>query len=122
MIKSKHHRPGLDVVTEMIYGEGAIHLDDCRMVIKRGVEISAHDEDGEHKFDRHRLGLYGVALLTEDVTNDDPKLQMWDCEIIIIPRKKYRNGFNGKRADQILTSGSLGNPEAWEEVIFERKD
>jgi len=68
------------------------------------------------------MGIYGVAVNTPNIVNGDGKLQMWDCEIIIIPKKKYRNGFDGKRADQILCSQTLGSPECWEEEIFDVND
>jgi hypothetical protein len=42
---------------------------------------------------------------------------MWDCEVIIIPRKKYRDGFSGHRADQIL-AGAFSDPDSWEEQIL----
>ena len=49
---------------------------------------------------------------------------MWDCDLIIVPRKKYRKGLgaNHGRADQVLCGGQIGNPEMWGEEIFDRED
>ena len=109
VINSKFIGPA-DPLTEMLVGqEGAIRLPEVRVVVKGGYEGSSP----------YRIGLYGVAVAEIDPTNHDGKLQMWDGEVILLPRKKYRVGFKGKRADQILCSGSMGNPECWEELIWE---
>ena len=66
--------------------------------------------------------------------------EMWECEIIIIPKRKYSSfkkgepanssvggrrfglgiPFNGYRIDQIL-AGNYGDPEAWGEKYFDSK-
>ncbi len=114
---SKHHVVGADPLTESMFGEGAIRIPECRIVVKRGGKGYLAD----NVTTVNKLGIYGVGIHSEDITNDDEKLQMWDCEIIIIPRKKYRDGFNGKRADQILCSGVMGEPDLWKEEIFSKE-
>ncbi len=54
--------------------------------------------------------------------------EMWECEIIIIPKRKYsgeikRNGltyyaYEGRRIDQILCS-EYGRPESWGREYYE---
>lgn len=122
--KSKFNVTGEDPLTEMTYGEGAIHLVDCRIVMRDGGSVYT-GEQGEPEDENkwvNKMGMYGIAINVPNMVNGDGKLQMWDCEVIIIPRKKYRDGFKGKRADQILCSSGMGNPDAWEELIFDRED
>ena len=122
--KSKFNVTGQDPLTESMYGEGAIRLNDCRIVMKDGGSVYTGEQgepEDEEKW-MNRMGMYGVAANVPNMVNGDGKLQMWDCDIIVIPRKKYRDGFNGMRADQVLCSGSLANPDCWAEEIFNVDD
>lgn len=59
--------------------------------------------------------------------------EMWECEIIIIPRRKYSSleknkpiskqkiPFNGWRIDQILAS-TYGDSDAWGDKYFDYKE
>ena len=122
--KSKFNVTGQDLISESLYGKGAIQLNNCRIIMRDGGSIYAGEQDEPNDEEKwvKRMGMYGVAINVPNMVNGDGKLQMWDCDLIIIPRKKYRDGFNGKRADQILCSGGLGNPECWKEEIFDIDD
>ena len=91
-----------DPLTEYTYGDGAIHLTDCRMIVKDGGYVYAGEQEEPEDKGKwiNRIALYGIAINTPNMVNKDKKLQMWDCDVIIIPRKKYRDGFNKNRADQ----------------------
>ena len=115
--RSKYNATGQDPLTEYAYGVGAVRLHDCRIVMRDGGTI---DVPGIGEITK--TGLFGVAINTPNMVNGDKDWQMWDCDMIIIPRKKYRKGFRGMRADQVLTHGQLGDPEAWEELIFDREN
>lgn len=119
--KSKFNVTGQDQLTEQIYGKGAIRLVDCKIVMRDGGSVYIGDRDEPEDKEKwiNRMGMYGVAMNVPNMVNKDKKLQMWDCEIIIIPKKKYRKGFDRMRADQVLCSGRLGDPDAWEELIFD---
>jgi len=114
---SKFNVTGEDTLTEYAYGVGAIRLHDCRIVMRDGGTV---DVPGVGPISK--MGMFGVAIDVPNMVNGDEAFQMWDCDVIIIPRKKYRKGFKGMRADQVLTSGALGVPESWEELIFDRED
>lgn len=46
----------------------------------------------------------GFSGFTVDCEFSEDEYEVWECEIIIIPRRKYRNGpFKGYRIDQVLT-------------------
>ena len=111
---SKFNVIGQDPLTEQMLGEGAVRLNNCRMLIKDGEKVEIEGVK------INKIGLYGIAIDTPNMVNGDEVWQMWDCEIYIVPRKKYRksNFFKGSKADQIMNHGSMGNPKLWEEEIF----
>ncbi len=111
--KSPYHKEGVDPVTELHLGEGAIRLEECRIVINGGRTVDV----GEHTI--NKLTIFGVALSEKDMVCGDRESQMWECDIIVIPRKKYRKGFHGWRADQILCD-KFAEPDKWEEEIFSK--
>ena len=57
-----------------------------------------------------------------DVISKSLNYQMWEGEFIFLPRRVYQGrkgeGFNGLRADQILTS-TWGHAEKWLNKIFD---
>ena len=124
--KSKYNVTGQDPITESMYGKGAIRLPDCRIVMRDGGEVYTGERGGtgDQKKRIRKMGMFGVAINVPDMVNGDGEFQMWDCDIVIIPRKKYRKGLseNHGRADQVLCGGQIGNPESWAELIFDRDD
>jgi hypothetical protein len=124
--KSKFNMTGQDPITEQMYGKGAVRLADCRMVIRDGGSEYIGDRDEPEDMDKwiKKVGLFGVAVNVPNMVNGDGAFQMWDCDIILIPRKKYRRGLgvNKGRADQVLCGGQIGNPDQWEELIFDKDD
>jgi hypothetical protein len=121
--KSKFNVTGQDQLTEQMYGEGAIHLVDCRMVMRDG-GTDYINPNKPNEMAIKKMGIFGVAVNVPNMVNGDGEFQMWDCEVIIIPRKKYRKGLgaNHGRADQVLCGGQIGNPDGWAEEIFDRDD
>ncbi len=63
-------------------GEGAVRLNNCRMLIKDGEKVEIEGVK------INKIGLYGIAIDTPNMVNGDEVWQMWDCEIYIVPRKK----------------------------------
>ena len=110
---SKHHKEGADLITEQMFGEGAIRLEEVRMVVS-----GRHPEQIKGQ-KINKMLLMGCALTPLDILGDDDSNQMWECEVIIIPRKKFRKGFMGHRADQILAD-NFASEERWEEEIFSK--
>lgn len=124
--KSKFNVTGQDPLTESMYGKGAIRLTDCRLIFRDGGSVYA-GEQGEPEDEKkwvNRMGVFGVAVDVPNIVNGDKEFQMWDCEVIVIPRKKYRKGLgnNKGRADQVLCGGAIGITDAWEELIFDVED
>lgn len=110
-----------DVLTEMLVGqEGAIRMP-AKLVLRPG-----HTEDG-----LTQIGLWGAAasawgslVLPENLRHNE----MWEVEIILLPRRKYTSklpeargdithAFAGKRADQMLCGG-YERPEMWGPCYF----
>ena len=124
--KSKFNVTGQDPLTEQMYGEGAIRLCDCRLVMRDGGSVYTGEQDEPEDKEKwiRKMGIFGVAVNVPNMVNGDKAFQMWDCDIIVIPRKKYRRGLgvNKGRADQVLCGGQIGNPDAWEELIFDEND
>lgn len=101
-----------DKISEWTFGEGAIYLPECRFVMRGGDH--AYDEKGK----KHaRVGIWGSTLCPKDITGGDKEFQMWECEVVLIPKRKYRKGFPGRRADQILVD-NFADPNSWDEQIF----
>lgn len=81
---------------------------------------------------RHRTSSDLVKTLIAGVVFSNVELpideewEMWECEITIIPKRKYgmhkenRGGFRGMRIDQILTS-PFAEPENWGDEYFKSK-
>lgn len=70
-------------------------------------------------------GIGGVII--PDLIPDTNLHEMWECEIIIIPRRKYKSrpigdglGYSGHRIDQILTS-NFGDPKRWGEKYYDNR-
>ena len=67
---------------------------------------------------------FGGVFLSEEMQIDHDDWEMWECEIIIIPKRKYKNDpeksmYGGMRIDQILTS-QYAHPETWGDEYFEQ--
>jgi hypothetical protein len=109
---SPFHKKGVDPVTELLIGvDGAVRLEECRIVLNGGRTVKV----GEHTI--NKIGIYGSILTDKDIVQGDEEFQMWECEVIIIPRKKFRQGFRGYRSDQVLAC-DFSNPEKWKEQIL----
>lgn len=101
-----------DVLTEWQYGDGAIKLAGKFLMLRR---------------EKKSIILGGVL---ESLHSLDPKklndgVEMWETEIILIPRKKYAHNnteacFASLTPDQMLASG-WGNPENWDKTIFDKQ-
>ena len=118
---SKFNVTGEDVLSEQMFGEGAVRLGNCRMGIRNGKSQSIDTIDGGTEEVTSTV-LFGIAIHTPNMVNGDEAFQMWECEVIIIPRKKYRRGLrlNKGRIDRVLCGGQIGDPDCWEEEIFDK--
>jgi len=110
--KSKFHGEP-DKLAENGYGEGAIRRTSARLVVRGGAERYDSGTGSQVVCN----GMWGSIVGPNDITGGDPEFQMWDCEVIIIPKRKYRKGFRGYRADQVLCA-NFADPNSWEEQIF----
>jgi len=108
---SPFNKTGADPLAEMNFGQGAVHIKECRLVVQRKPSVQV----GEHTVGK--LAFFGSCLTQKDLVGGDNHNQMWECEVVIIPKRKYREGFQGHRADQILCD-DFSNPENWKEQIL----
>lgn len=105
-----------DILTEWEYGEGAIKMAGKFLMLRRekrsiilGVVL-----ESLHTSDSKKL---------TDIKKIDEGVEMWESEIILIPRRKY--GYNIEKCfgaltpDQMLAS-EWGNPENWNKRIFDK--
>ncbi len=94
-----------------VFGEHAISA------IGKLVMMGAHRATGDAEQYGGATAIAGVVI--PDLVTDTDQHEMWECEIIIIPRRKYR-GFDvpNCRIDQVLAS-NYGDPERWAEKVFE---
>lgn len=120
-----------DVLSEMLMGEkGAVRCVGKLYISPRSQEIEGM-----------QLVVIGGAVVSPEGGNlvlpENAKYaEMWECEIIIIPKRKYSSfgkktkggkrfggniPFNGYRIDQVLC-GNYGDPEAWGREYFQAKD
>jgi len=99
-----------DLLTEQLYGEGAF----------RAIGKFIVHGDGPHKRNVH---LFAGVIAGDAPQGADGNHQMWECEIIVIPRRKFRDDgrFNGHRIDQLLT-GHFGDREMWEQPPYWEKN
>ena len=100
-----------DYIVKEMFGEHAISA------IGKLVMMGAHRATGDANEYGGATAIAGVII--PDLVPDTGQHEMWECEIIIIPRRKYR-GFDvpNCRLDQLLAS-NYGNPERWAEKVFE---
>jgi len=114
-----------DALTEMLVAhKGAIRMP-AKLVLRPG----ATEDIGR------QIGLWGAAICPPELCPlIDPRSEghneMWECEIIILPRRKYtskltveKNGctghaFSGLRADQMLVR-AYHRPECWGPCYWE---
>lgn len=104
-----------DVLTEMQYGKGAI-----RTIGKILLYPMNKSEEG---FDMTKIAGAVVDNLISDVPKKKYcKSEMWECELIIIPIRKFINNkeraWDGLDIDQQLAS-AWGSRESWEKEITE---
>lgn len=124
-----------DTITEMLVGErGAVWCIGKLYISPRRQEI-----------DGMQLVMIGGAVVSPEGGNlvlpeNAEYSEMWECEIIIIPKRKYSSfdkkgkgpeakvggrrfggdiPFNGYRIDQVLC-GNYGDPQAWGREYFEQ--
>jgi hypothetical protein len=117
-----------DPLTEMIVGkEGAI-----RLVGKFYIMPTATTHAGGKA-----VLMAGVVVLPPGesivLPENEQYSEMWETEIILIPKRKYSSfpkgkkpkdffpPFAGWRVDQVL-AGKFGDPKSWEREYFESKD
>ncbi len=111
----------VDVIAEQIVGQkGAVRCVGKIVLGRRGGEIA---------------GMQGVMIIGQVVSPEGGTLvlpenegydEMWECELIIMPRRKYSAhtygkldyAYNGYRADQILCA-DFGNPKCWGDKYFD---
>lgn len=114
----------MDYFTEALVGERGAIKTKARIVLRPRVGAT-------HGLTQ--IGIWG-AILSEFGTlvkkENEGFNEMWECDIIIIPKKKYsahkkndKRGkpsysFKGYRADQMLCGG-YEHPEAWGEKYFD---
>lgn len=119
-----------DILIEMMTGH--------KGAFKTIAKLITYPTSPKH-LNRTLLAGVSVELLNETLTEEDreegislPKncreFQMWECEIIILPRRVYQGlgdkapeSFRGLRIDQILRS-NWSDPEIWEKKIFDIKE
>ncbi len=100
-----------DPIAEATLGTtGAILVPMSCMVLRGGKHPV---EDGFYK-----TAFYGSFFHGIDPTNGDGQLQMWFGTMMFLPEVKFRDGFAGMRADQILCSG-FSSPQMWKELILD---
>ena len=114
-----------DLLTEMMFGEGAIKVAGKIVLLPKGIT-----KRGSKKLHRTLIGgmlITPAGLLVKKESND--MHEMWECEFIIIPKKKYaphdKDGkpvyqFAGYTLDGILTDG-FADPENWGDEYFSKK-
>jgi len=101
-----------DLLTELEHGEGAV-----RVAGKFVVRGSSGCGDGQIMFAGSCYRLDGQNELIQCTG----ELERWDCEVIIIPRRKLGPGYSGYRIDQILCS-DFGNNKNWSKELWKAKD
>lgn len=117
----------MDTIAEMLVGQiGAVRAIGKFVIAPRGTK---HLEEKMPKI------MFAGSMFVPDDDNKALILpgtkgwcEMWECELIIMPRRKYsgyrneeaeeRRVFKGKRIDQILTGG-FDRPEVWGDKYFE---
>lgn len=104
-----------DVLTEMQYGKGAIKT--CGKIL---LYPGGKSPDG---FDMTRIfGAVADDLMSNTTKKKHCKGEMWECELIIIPIRKFINNkeeqWDVLSLDQQLSS-AWGNRESWEKEITE---
>ncbi len=111
-----------DLITEMAYGEGAIRVGGKIVLLPKGtVNVDSRE--------LYRTLIGGMLITpTEPLVREESGglHEMWECEFIIIPKKKYGpHDKDGKRVYQfagydlggILTNG-FAEPENWGDEYF----
>jgi len=121
-----------DVVSEMMTGErGSVRCIGKFYISPRRQHVSGMP-----------LVMMGGAVVSPAggklvLPENEDYAEMWECEIIIIPKRKYSSfgkegnlggqhshgrkiPFNGWRIDQVLTS-DYGDPEAWGREYFKEQ-
>lgn len=111
----------IDEITEMTYGEGAIRVAGRIVLMPKGTVRG--DSKALH------VTLIGGGLITTGPLvrkESGQHSEMWECEFIIIPKKKYsphdKDGkevyqFAGHGLSGMLTDG-FAEPENWGEEYF----
>lgn len=116
-----------NLVAEFGFGEGSVK------VIAKIVVLPAASLDNSN-LDRTLIAGVAIGRLNEELPTKDHteildkslEYEMWEGEIIFIPRRKYRgrkpghSSFAGLRIDQVLVN-NWSNPEGWLEKIFEKE-
>lgn len=103
-----------DIKTELnkqMHGDKAITIEACRMLITP--QSLPKEAKGWRKY---MIG--GIILSESEITRPDVSengYEMWDCEIIILPKKRYFGGgkYKAYRIDQAMVSDGLKS-ESWE--------
>lgn len=120
-----------DYLTEMLTGEkGAVRCIGKFIISPRNQKI---EEMPLHLIAGSAVCPTGLMVLPENAKYNE----MWECEIILIPKRKYSglikgikgnsgdnvfdHAFSGCRIDQILCS-NFGSPESWGKKYFDYKD
>lgn len=107
-----------DVIAEYAYGPGAVCVP-ARFVVR-------DEENAKNGMQRHTIagivmGDLGVPVVTRGRGRGGRPLELWDVELIIIPRARWRDTdghFVGWRIDHVLTWPDGGmRPENYATVV-----
>ncbi len=100
-----------DWITKSMHGDDAVHT------VGKLVMMGGNRNDPKVQKIGGMTCVFG--LLVPDLVPTTDAHEMWECDVIIIPRRKYRGWIEpGARVDQMLT-GNFGDPELWDEKFFE---
>lgn len=69
------------------------------------------------------ISFYGVGVLeNNNIAIDNNDLEMWECDIAIIPKKKYRKGYQGQDISEVMNLGLSPDTWEWEECESQEEE
>ena len=101
-----------DTLTELTYGEGAVKIPAKVVMYRSG---------------KNRIVFFGIALpdITDPATPEDEPDEMWEGQIIFIPKRKYRRSTNPSFKNAPIDGKMVKNwssPKFWKEKFFSEGD
>ena len=105
-----------DELSEMMYGDRVVRCSPVALLMTPSTPLTLKRDGKDVEVSRTLVG----GTIIGDMCGAEEGWQLWECDVIVIPKYKKRDAFFGYRLSDIITTPNYPDPDRWGEILFER--